>query len=83
MRQSEHAISSLVKRSASQIEGKDGQESFQEGTCVEPKPIPGHQDTNTSHGHIQTSLDDHLTLEPMHTHHAPYIQAKDLRTSKY
>ena len=55
-------------------------ELFQEGTCVEPKPVPGHQDTNTSHGHIQTTLDDHSTLEPMHTHHAPHIQAKDLRT---
>ena len=62
---------------------KDGQESFQEGICVEPKPVPGQQDTNTSHGHIQTTPDIYSTLELTHTHHAPHIQAKDLRTSKH
>ena len=59
---------------------KEGQESSQGGTHVEPEPIASHQGTNISHGHTQTTLDDHLTLEPTHTLHAPYIQANDLKT---
>ena len=61
---------------------KEGQELSQEGTRLEPEPIPDHQDTNISHGHTQTTLDDHSTLEPMHTLHAPHLQAKDLKISK-
>ena len=62
------------------MEGQGGQESSQGGTHVEPEPMTGHQGTNISHGHTQTTLYDHLTLEPTHTLHAPHIQAKDLKT---
>ena len=61
---------------------KEGQESSQEGTHVELESVPNHQDTNISHGHTQTIVDEHSTLKPMHTLHAPHIQTKDLKTSE-
>ena len=72
----------LLKGLPTRWKGKKGQESSQKGTHVEPEPILGHQDTNISHDHTQTTLNYHSTLEPTHTLHAPHIQAKDLRHLK-
>ena len=58
------------------------QKLWQEDARVQLRAALNHQDTSTFHALIQTILGGYSILEPTHTQHTPYIQPKDLSSSK-